>query len=356
MNDKLVLTGLSKRYGDCFAVDDFNLQVQEGAFVSLLGPSGSGKSTVLNMIAGLTKPSAGRILIDGVDLTGQPANARNIGLVFQSYALFPHLSARDNIAFPLEVRGLAPETAAGRVDDVLRLVKLDGLADRLPSELSGGQQQRVALARAIVFEPSLLLLDEPLGALDRQLRETLRQELRALQRAIGITTIMVTHDQEEALSMSDYIVVMAKGRAEQSASPSDLYLRPRNRFVAEFMGCANVIAGESVRRNGMPHLRVGDIAVPHGEEGVEDGCRLSFALRPEAVAFVAGNGSGGLLGTVAGIEYCGEYHRVRVDAHGFGMITSHLRTAAPPALGDTGALLWSPRDMHLLAQDDGKPR
>ncbi|OFW42159.1 MAG: hypothetical protein A3J29_10190 [Acidobacteria bacterium RIFCSPLOWO2_12_FULL_67_14b] len=200
------LEGIAKHYGPVHAVDGVDLAVEQGEFVAILGPSGSGKTTMLMLIAGLTQPTAGRIRLGGRDVTGAPAQARNVGLVFQSYALFPHMTVVDNVAFPLSVRHVPRTEAARRVAEALRLVQLEGLERRTPSQLSGGQQQRVALARSLVFQPEILLLDEPLGALDRKLREELQVELKQLQRTVGVTTILVTHDQEEALSLSDRIV------------------------------------------------------------------------------------------------------------------------------------------------------
>ncbi|MBI1734970.1 MAG: ABC transporter ATP-binding protein [Candidatus Rokubacteria bacterium] len=235
------LEGISKHYGPVRAVDRVDLSVQQGEFVTILGPSGSGKSTMLMLIAGLARPSAGRIVLGGRDVTHAPAQARNVGLVFQSYALFPHMTVFDNVAFPLGVRHVARADIARRVAEALRLVRLTGLEARKPSELSGGQQQRVALARGLVFQPDILLLDEPLGALDRKLREELQVELKQLQRTVGVTTILVTHDQEEALSLSDRIAVLDQGRVQQIASPEEAYLRPANRFVADFLGIANFL-------------------------------------------------------------------------------------------------------------------
>jgi len=235
------LEGLAKHYGPVSAVDGVDLAVRQGEFVTILGPSGSGKTTMLLLIAGLTPPSAGRILLSGRDVTGAPAQARNVGLVFQSYALFPHMTVLDNVAFPLSVRRVPRAEAARRVAEALRLVRLEGLERRRPSQLSGGQQQRVALARGLVFRPDILLLDEPLGALDRKLREELQVELKQLQRTIGVTTILVTHDQEEALSLSDRIVVLDQGKVQQIATPEEAYLRPANRFVADFLGIANFL-------------------------------------------------------------------------------------------------------------------
>ena len=235
------LEGVTKRYGPVSAADDVDLAVAQGEFVTILGPSGSGKTTLLSLIAGLTMPTAGRIFIGGRDVTGATAQERNIGLVFQSYALFPHMTVLENVLFPLGVRKIGGAEAKAQALEALKLVRLDGLEGRRPSQLSGGQQQRVALARAIVFKPDILLLDEPLGALDRKLREELQVELKQLQRTLGVTTILVTHDQEEALSLSDRIMVLNHGKTQQVAAPTDAYLKPANRFVAEFLGIANFV-------------------------------------------------------------------------------------------------------------------
>jgi putative spermidine/putrescine transport system ATP-binding protein len=243
----ICLQGVSKRYGDVAAADNVDLAVTQGEFVTVLGPSGSGKTTLLSLIAGLNRPTSGRIFIGGRDVTEAPAQERNIGLVFQSYALFPHMTVLENVLFPLGVRKIGGAAARSQALAALQLVRLEGLQDRRPSQLSGGQQQRVALARAVVFKPDILLLDEPLGALDRKLREELQVELKQLQRALGVTTILVTHDQEEALSLSDRIMVLDKGRPQQVAAPAEAYLRPANRFVAEFLGIANFVALEGGR-------------------------------------------------------------------------------------------------------------
>ncbi len=236
------LEGVTKRYGTFAAADNVDLSVKQGEFVTILGPSGSGKTTLLSLIAGLNRPTSGRIFIGGRDVTNATAQERNIGLVFQSYALFPHMTVLQNVLFPLGVRKISGAEADRLARDALKLVRLDGLENRRPSQLSGGQQQRVALARAIVFKPDILLLDEPLGALDRKLREELQVELKQLQRTLGVTTLLVTHDQEEALSLSDRIMVLDKGRTQQVAAPTEAYLRPANRFVAEFLGIANFVS------------------------------------------------------------------------------------------------------------------
>ena len=237
----LELRDLAKRYAAVAAVKNLSLQVEPGEFVSLLGPSGSGKTTTLMLIAGFIEPDRGHVLLDGVDITTLPPHRRNIGTVYQNYALFPHMSVAKNVAFPLEMRGLAREEIRRLVSRALDMVQLADRGGHYPRQLSGGQQQRVALARALVFEPPLLLMDEPLGALDKKLRGEMQHEIKSIQRRLGITTIYVTHDQEEALSMSDRVVVMRGGRIEQAASPTALYDRPANGFVAEFIGAANLL-------------------------------------------------------------------------------------------------------------------
>lgn len=243
----VTLRNLSKHYGDFTAVDDVSLDVRDGEFLILLGPSGCGKTTSLRIIAGFIEPTNGAIRIGSQDVTGEPPYRRNIGLVFQNYALFPHLSVFENVAFGLRRRKVADAELKRRVMGALELVKLAGHADRMPRQLSGGQQQRVAIARALAIEPDVLLLDEPLSNLDAKLRHDVRQELRKLQQTLGITTIMVTHDQDEAMSMGDRLVVMNQGRVQQIGSPEDLYHTPANRFVASFIGRANFLSGKVAR-------------------------------------------------------------------------------------------------------------
>jgi putative spermidine/putrescine transport system ATP-binding protein len=234
---------LSKAFSGARVVDDVSFSVNGGTFLTLLGPSGSGKTTTLRMIAGFEEPTAGDILVAGTSITDLPAHRRNIGVVFQQYALFPHLTVFQNVAYPLQMRRVPKAGLAERVRRVLGLVRLDGFADRYPRQLSGGQQQRVALARAIVFEPPVLLMDEPLGALDKRLREDMQVELRHLQRELGITTVSVTHDQVEALVMSDVIAVLDGGRLQQLGPPLEVYRRPANQFVADFIGESNLLTG-----------------------------------------------------------------------------------------------------------------
>src|SRR5215813_7776791 len=240
---RLEIDRVSKHYGDVIAVRDLTLDVADGEFVVLLGPSGCGKTTTLRVVAGFAEPSAGSVVLGERDITRLPPWKRNAGLVFQNYALFPHLTVAQNVAFGLEMRKVAPAESASRIGDVLRLVRLEHLAGRLPRQLSGGQQQRVALARALVFRPDVLLLDEPLSNLDAKLRQDVRVEIRELQRKLGLTTVMVTHDQEEALTMADRLVVMNEGRIRQVGSQQDLYERPAEKFVADFVGRSTFIDG-----------------------------------------------------------------------------------------------------------------
>jgi len=245
IGQSLTLAGLQKRYGEISAVRDLSLEISAGEFVSLLGPSGSGKTTALTMIAGFEVPSAGRILIGGSDVTSLVPNHRNIGMVFQKYALFPHLTIRQNIAFPLRMRRRMDRAAIGRrVEEMLELVQLASYADRYPNQLSGGQQQRVAVARALAFEPPVLLMDEPLGALDKKLREAMQFEIKRIQERLGATVVYVTHDQDEALTMSDRVAIMSDGRLMQLGSPSELYRRPNSQFVADFIGRMNFVDGD----------------------------------------------------------------------------------------------------------------
>jgi putative spermidine/putrescine transport system ATP-binding protein/spermidine/putrescine transport system ATP-binding protein len=278
------LRELTKIFGKTRAVDRVTLNMEPGSIVALLGPSGCGKTTTLRMIAGLLLPDAGEILIDDKAITRVPVHRRNIGMLFQNYALFPHMTVAQNIAFGLETRNIKRDRAAVRVTEALQLVQLDGFENRMPAQLSGGQQQRVALARALVVEPAVLLLDEPLGALDKSLRESMQVELRDLQRRLGITTVMVTHDQDEALTMADRIAIMRDGYVEQTGTPAEVYRRPVSRFIASFLGAANFLRGKVDRETpGASRIAVdGDltITVPQGRPA---GARVTVALRPEAI-------------------------------------------------------------------------
>jgi putative spermidine/putrescine transport system ATP-binding protein len=280
----LRLAELTKIFGASRAVDRVSLSIEPGSMVALLGPSGCGKTTTLRMIAGLIEPNAGEIYLDGAPITRVPVHRRNIGMLFQNYALFPHMNVAQNIAFGLETRRMGRAAIEARVADAVQLVQLAGYEDRMPGQLSGGQQQRVALARAVVVEPALLLLDEPLGALDKSLRESMQVELRALQRRLGITTVFVTHDQDEALTMSDRIVIMREGQIEQVGEPAEVYQHPNSRFTASFLGTANFFRGRVTESAG----GVLTVIVPYGpmlnaRANRSIGSDVTLALRPEAV-------------------------------------------------------------------------
>ena len=284
---QVTLRGLTKRFGQAAAVDRISLDIAHGEFVSLLGPSGCGKTTTLKLIAGFEAADEGAILFDGDDVVGVPAEKRDIGMVFQSYALFPHLTVGGNVAFGLEMRNRPKAEIARRLADALSIVQLEGLGGRYPRELSGGQQQRVALARALVIEPRILLLDEPLANLDARLRDEMRDFIRSLQRRVGITTIYVTHDQAEALTMSDKIVVMFGGHIAQVGDAEAIYERPASRAVADFVGRVNIVAGTMLSGD-MVRTSLGDIA-SDGADTVVVGAAVELVLRPEAIRLVPGN-------------------------------------------------------------------
>ena len=347
------LIDVAKRYGPITAVEDVQLHVEEGELVTVLGPSGSGKTTLLTMIAGLSSPSAGRIDIGGRDVTWLPAARRNVGLVFQSYALFPHMSVHDNVAFPLSVRGLGRAEIERRIAEALRLVRLVGFESRRPAQLSGGQQQRVALARAFVFEPEILLLDEPLGALDRKLREQLQVELRQLQRSLGITTILVTHDQEEALSLSDRIVVLDEGRVQQIGTPEEAYLKPSNRFVADFLGTANLFEGTLLRDGQGWGIRLDDGALVRcAEPALAPGREVCAIVRPERVIVEPADAppaGDGLLATVSDVIYLGQSLRYHLESRQHKEVVAiSTDRGARFAAGAPVRLRWRPDDVWVI--------
>ena len=293
MSAAIEIAGVSKIYdGGVRAVDAVAMEIRQGEFFSLLGPSGCGKTTTLRMIAGFDTPSIGAIRVDGADITHVPAHKRDMAMVFQNYALFPHRTVAENVAFGLRMRGLEKQTIARKVKAALAMVELSGLEDRYPGQLSGGQQQRVALARAIVIEPRVLLCDEPLGALDKKLRQQMQFELKQLQKNLGLTLVFVTHDQEEALAMSDRIAVMNDGLLEQFSTPSELYHRPATAFVANFIGENNLVAA---RHDGATMTVLGR-RVPFAADGVPDG-DVTLAVRPECLR-VGEAGADGALGAV----------------------------------------------------------
>jgi spermidine/putrescine ABC transporter ATP-binding subunit len=308
----LEISGLTKRFDAFLAVDDFGIAIEHGAFVSLLGPSGCGKSTILRMVAGLLEPDAGTIRIGGEEVTWQPPHRRNIGLVFQSYALFPHMSVFENVAFGLRRRRLDEGAIRARVGHALELVRLQGLERRLPRELSGGQQQRVALARAIAPQPALLLLDEPLSNLDAKLRDTMRVELRRLQQELSITTVFVTHDQEEALTMSDRICVLSHGVLQQVGSPREIYDEPATAFVAEFFGRSNAFDGRVVATGNGAAVALSDavmLATSRLPEGARPGDPVRVTIRQESVRVAEADGTDGttdgLTGTMELVSFAG---------------------------------------------------
>lgn len=311
----LQLTNVQKAFGQTLAVRDVNLQVERGEFVSFLGPSGCGKTTTLRMIAGFEHPTSGAIVIDGVDVTGKPANQRNIGMVFQSYALFPNMTVANNIGFGLKVAGKSNQEIKTRVAEMLALIKLEALGNRYPYQLSGGQQQRVALARALAIRPQLLLLDEPLSALDAKIRISLRNEIRTIQRQLGITTIYVTHDQEEALSLSDRVVVMNEGRMEQIGTPFEIYNFPKTTFVASFVGTLNTLTATVVDA-AQGHLQVQgrDIYSDEAITNARNDESVKLALRPEQLRLSAtGTAENTLPGRVESISFLGAIVRINIS-------------------------------------------
>jgi len=297
---------VAKRYGGVTAVDEVSFALARGTLTTLLGPSGCGKTTTLRLIAGLETASSGQILIDGADMTHRSAAERDVSLVFQSYALFPHMTVLENVAYGLVVSGMKKAKAHEAARAKLTLIGLAGMDDRLPSELSGGQQQRVAVARAIVLEPRVLLFDEPLSNLDAKLRRRVRDDIRALQRALALTVVYVTHDQEEALAVSDRIIVMANARIAQDGTPRDLYERPANRFVADFIGDANIVAAELRRGDGeQAAVTLGGIVLTLPHNGAVDG-KVELAIRPEALRLTPGRSGGDAIdGEVAKAAYLG---------------------------------------------------
>src|SRR5947199_6972482 len=330
------LVGVSKRFGTHAAVDDVSLEIGEGEFFSLLGPSGCGKTTTLPMVAGFELPDAGRIVLKGNDVTEVPANRRPVNMVFQQYALFPHMSVYDNVAFGLKVKRVPRAEHGERVQEMLRVVSLEGLDRRRARQLSGGQQQRVALARALVNRPAALLLDEPLGALDVKLRKQMQLELKRIQGTLGTTFVYVTHDQEEALAMSDRIAVMNGGRVEQTGSPREIYEHPRTTFVADFIGSLNALdltIDELVGGYAVSRLGEGErVVVPVGE-GHRTGESLRVAVRPERVQIEpAGtpvlDGGSRLEGTIAEVVFLGMYTQFHVDTRAGRLVSRRLADGA----------------------------
>jgi spermidine/putrescine transport system ATP-binding protein len=354
------LVDLVKRFGDVVAVDGVNLRMPSGEFFSLLGPSGCGKTTSLRLIAGFERPSEGQILLDGVDMAQTPPHKRNVNTVFQNYALFPHLSVEENVGFGLRYQSVSKEEAKRRVGEALDLVQLSGFGKRRPTQLSGGQQQRVALARALILNPEVLLLDEPLGALDAKLRKALQIELKALQEEVGITFIYVTHDQEEALTMSDRIAVMSSGRVEQVGPPNEVYEEPATAYVADFLGISNLMSARAEGAVGdRCKIRLGEFTLEAGKGEADATGDVKIVIRPERVALEE-HGSTGVNRIPAMVErvvYVGSVMQVilnlapggRIQAwvqnQGEGIpyeqgtpVTVHFPVDALRVLADTGAV------------------
>ena len=350
----LELTNLEKVFGTNRVVKDFNLGIEKGEFVSLLGPSGCGKTTVLRMVAGFETPTSGGIRIDGQDVTGQRTNQRAIGMMFQAYALFPNMTVADNVAFGLKVKGVPREERDARVAEMLKLIGLPDKGGSYPFQLSGGQQQRVALARALAPRPRVLLLDEPLSALDAKVRVSLRNEIREIQRELGITTIFVTHDQEEAMSISDRIVVMNGGIAEQAGAPFEIYNNPRTRFVAGFVGTLNTFTA-TVDAPEKGHLTVAgqNVTLPKGVIEARSGDVVTLALRPEAIRLGRVDGREIVMpATIEEVHFLGSVIRVRARVAGtvVALDTFNRPDQPPPPVGSSAEISFAGSDVILLPQ------
>jgi spermidine/putrescine transport system ATP-binding protein len=351
----IALQDVHKRFGTAAAVDGVSFEIAEGEFFSMLGPSGCGKTTTLRMIAGFETPDDGRVLLGGTDVTGVPANRRPVNMVFQQYALFPHMTVYDNVAFGLKVKGVARGEHRGRVTDLLGVVGLEGYENRRPKQLSGGQQQRVALARALVNRPTALLLDEPLGALDVKLRKQMQLELKRIQHELGTTFVYVTHDQEEALAMSDRIAVMNHGQVEQLDTPREIYDRPLTPFVADFIGSLNAVdvtIDELVGNYALARFGESERVVAVVESGRSVGEAVRVAVRPEHVQVGDRAGDGSRLeGTIAELVFLGMYTQLHVDTRA-GRIVSHRLADESSARLATGAhvtLTWRPEHASVLS-------
>jgi len=347
------LHSVTKRFrSGTLGIDNVSLTVDGGEFVTFLGPSGSGKTTTLNTIAGFLRPTSGRVEIGGKDVTSLPASKRNLGMVFQSYALFPHMTVRANVAFGLHGRGLSKRDIATKIEDALSMVHLDGFGDRTPRQISGGQQQRVALARALVYQPPVLLMDEPLGALDKALRSQMQVEIGRIHREVGTTFVFVTHDQDEALGLSDRIVLFNDGRVVQIGTPADLYERPRTLFAAQFLGESNVFRGV-LGDNGTVRFAEG---VLRFRDSAAVGNRVAVVVRPERMRLHHGSdirpGENTVSAIIGDIAYFGSFRRIalRYPDGTTGLLREGIDAAMPYSPGDTVTVGWHPE--HSVVVDD----
>ena len=350
----LELDGLIKRYGEERVVDAVSATIRPGEFFSLLGPSGSGKTTTLMMIAGFVAPDGGTIRVDGADLTRVPPQRRGLGMVFQNYAIFPHLNVFENVAFPLRARRVPQPELGRRVQDALEQVRLGQFAQRYARQLSGGQQQRVAIARAIVFQPSIVLMDEPLGALDKNLRYEMQVEIKEIQQRLGMTVVYVTHDQEEAMNMSDRLAIMNHGRVEQLGPPGEIYEQPCNAFVGRFLGEANLIDGVIAQvANGEAVLRTRDglaLRAQCSTQAAAD-CAASLFVRPEKLAFGESDAGNQVEGTVRRRSFLGSMIRTVVDVAPAMQLTvdqANLHTGGGPEIGERVTVSWSAAHSRVL--------
>ncbi|MGV2861826.1 ABC transporter ATP-binding protein [Achromobacter sp. AGC39] len=357
-SSNLQISGLGKRYGDFVALAPTHLDVARGEFLTLLGPSGSGKTTLLSLIAGLAQPDEGRVLIDGADVTYGAPYERDIGMVFQNYALFPHMSIEENIAFPLKMRKVPAAEARRRAHEALEMVRLPHVATRLPRELSGGQQQRIALARCMVYRPAIILMDEPLGALDKKLRDQMQLEIKRIHRELGTTIVYVTHDQEEAMTMSDRICLMNGGAIEQLGTPADLYFRPRTLFVADFLGESNLLQGEVTAVDGdvlsvtLAHQGVTGQALSNGAP-IKHGQKVTVMLRPQNLR-VATSGAG-LTGKLLDVMVTGSLTKLYLDsgvADAAPIVVAYptQRQAEQYAIGQPLTVSWQAADAVAIAE------
>jgi len=348
----LTLSNISKEYGSTTVVQDFNLEVEKGEFVSFLGPSGCGKTTTLRMVAGFEIPTTGTITMDGVDITKNAPNQRNVGMIFQAYALFPNMTVAQNIGFGLQIRRESKSVIKQRVEEMLALIRLERHADKYPFQLSGGQQQRVALARALANQPQVLLLDEPLSALDAKIRVQLRAEIRAIQRKTGITAIFVTHDQEEALSISDRVVVMYEGKMEQVGTPFEIYNFPQTAFVANFVGTLNMAAAE-VTDPAKNLISIDGIQMESAEDlkDKQKGDKVNIAIRPERFSFASDGKKANVMDCrIENITYLGSVVRIRVSIGDtkFNIDTFNNPFLELPKIGDTSQVTCSREAVLVL--------